>query len=54
MQPYLSGLPITRSTNVSKSRGSGSQTYVICMDGADYLIGMFGAIESTRRTQAGL
>ncbi len=48
MQPYLAGLPITRSTNVSKTRGSGSQTYVLCLNGSNYIVGMFGDIEWTQ------
>ncbi len=44
-QKVLAGCPVVSSTQVSNTRGSGAQTYVIALDGPDYLVGMFGAIE---------
>lgn len=48
----LAGCPIVSTPQVSKKRGSGAQTYVICLQAEDYVIGMFGAIEFTQ-TDAG-
>ncbi len=45
------GKPAVLSTQVSKTRGSGAQTYIICMNGPDYILGMFGAIEFTQSNQ---
>lgn len=41
----LDGMPITATAQVSTTRGSGAQTYVLCGDWPDYLVAMFGAIE---------
>lgn len=48
----LAGRPIVATPQVSSTRGSGSQTYVIALQGDDYYIGMFAAIEFTQ-TDAG-
>lgn len=45
MDSYLGGLKIVSSTQISKTRGSGSQTYMLCFDASDYYLGLFGAIE---------
>ncbi len=47
----IAGLNVTRSVQVSASRGSGSQTYVLCGHWPDYLVGLFGAIEFTQSNQ---
>lgn len=44
----LGRYPIVESVQVSNTRGNGSQTYIICMNGPDYYVGMFGAIEFTQ------
>ena len=44
-QSFLAGMPVTKSANVSNTRGNGSQTYILGGNWPDYLIGMFGAIE---------
>ncbi len=50
-QKVLVGLPCVTSAQVSNQRGTNgptpNQTYVLCGWGADYYIGMFGAIEFT-------
>lgn len=48
MKPYLSGLPVTTSTQVSRTQVKGNAsnlTYVLCGMFPDYLIAMFGAME---------
>lgn len=51
VKPMLGGYPITKSTQVSQSRGtSGSNTYVLGGMFSDLLIGMFGAIEFAATT----
>lgn len=47
----LAGLKIVSSVQVSNTRGSGAQTYVIALNAPDYYIGMFGAIEFTQTDQ---
>jgi HK97 family phage major capsid protein len=47
----LAGLPIVETVQVSNTRGNGSQTYIICMNGPDFYVGMFGAIEFTQTDQ---
>lgn len=44
----LDGLPVVETVQVSNTRGTGAQTYIICMNGPDFLVGMFGAIEFTQ------
>ena len=48
MKPYLSGLPVTTSTQVSRSQEKGNAddlTYVLIGMFPDYIIAMFGAME---------
>ena len=52
MTPVLAGLPVTKSAQVSKTLGTGNQTYILCGQWDDYLMGLFGAIEFTQ-TDAG-
>jgi HK97 family phage major capsid protein len=44
----LGGYPVVESVQVSNTRGTGAQTYVLLLNGPDYYIGMFGAIEFTQ------
>lgn len=48
MTPILGGLPVVKSAQVSKTLGTGNQTYILCGQFDDYLMGLFGAIEFTQ------
>lgn len=45
MVPMLGGAKVVASTNISKTRGSGSQTYMLGINAPDIYVGLFGAIE---------
>lgn len=45
MSAILAGLAITSTAQVASNLGTGAQTYAICGDFPDYLLGLFGAIE---------
>jgi HK97 family phage major capsid protein len=51
-QKTLAGCKVVTSTQVSLTRGSGTQTYVLFLgDPSDVYVGMFGAIELTQTDQ---
>lgn len=51
MKPAIAGLGVTKTPQVSNTRGSGSNTYILSGDWPDYLVAMFGAIEFAQTDQ---
>jgi HK97 family phage major capsid protein len=46
--PYLAGVKVNKTVQVSNFRGAANQTYVLCISSKDILIGLFGSIEFTQ------
>lgn len=46
--PVLAGLPVVITNQIPVNRGTGAQTSLVCLNGEQMLVGMWGAIEWTQ------